>query len=101
VNFSTGTQIVFTNGVSTSGGTTNGTLVAYKAETATLACTDGSKATTSTGGAGVSLTVGPATHNAYRISAANGTPTAGGSDALTITAADQYGNTVTSVTGVD
>ena len=43
-------------------------------------------------------TVNPAAHSAFRITP-NGSPTAGSAYALTITAVDQFQNTVTSVTG--
>jgi hypothetical protein len=48
-----------------------------------------------------SFTVSATSHSAYKITAASNTPAAGATDVLTITAVDQYGNTVTSVTGVD
>jgi hypothetical protein len=51
VNLGTATTITLTSGVSTAGGS----LIAYKAETNTLAATDGTNSTSSTGGAGVSL----------------------------------------------
>jgi hypothetical protein len=95
VNQGTSELITFTNGVSTAGGI----LVAKKAEAATLAVTDGTLSSTSTGGAGVSLTASPATANAYRIAAASTTPTAGANDQLTLTLADQFGNTVTGFSG--
>src|SRR5205814_1657014 len=84
-----------TAGVSTVGGT----LVAYKAETATLTATDGTHSTASTGGTGVSLTVSPAAASAYRITAASTTPTAGATDALTITQVDPFQNVETGLTG--
>ncbi|MEW6302152.1 MAG: Ig-like domain-containing protein [Verrucomicrobiota bacterium] len=95
INQGTATTITFTSGVSTAGGS----LVAYKAETATLHATDGTLATTDTGGTGVALTVGAGAASAYRITAATTTPTAGAADALTIRQVDQYGNTVTGLSG--
>jgi hypothetical protein len=78
--------ITFSNGVASA------SLVAYAAETKTLAVTDGTLSSSSTGGAGVSLTVSPAAANAYRITAASTTPTAGATDQLTIELVDQFGN---------
>ncbi len=95
VNEGTSELITFTNGVSSAGGI----LAARKAETATLNVTDGSISSTSTGGAGVSLTVSATTANAYRITAASTTPTVGVNDQLTITLVDQFGNTVTTFSG--
>jgi hypothetical protein len=95
VSLGTGTTVAFVNGISSP--TVN--LVAYDTGAATLAATDGTLSTTGTGGTGAALTVGVAAQSAYRITAASSTPTAGAADALTITAVDQYGNTVTSYTG--
>ena len=50
-------------------------------------------------GGSATITVSPVTASAYKITAASATPTAGASDALTITLVDQYGNTVTSFSG--
>src|SRR4029077_1123606 len=85
VNEGGATTITFTNGVSTLGGS----LVAYKAESATLSATDGSLSTASARGAGASLIVPPPAASAYRISAATTTPTAGVADVLTIALVDQ------------
>jgi len=63
VNEGTSELITFTSGVSSAGGI----LVAKKAETATLNVSDGTLSSTSTGGAGVSLTVSATTANAYRL----------------------------------
>lgn len=96
VNLGTATTITFTSGISTAGGS----LLAYKAETATLHATDGSaRSTSSPGGAGAALTVGSGVASSYRISVATGTPNAGSADLLTIKLVDQYGNPVTSFNG--
>ncbi len=87
--------ITFTGGVSS--GTGRG-LIVYKAETVTLAVTDGTHASTSSGGAGVSLTASSAAQSAFRLTVASTNPVAGASDVLTIRAVDQYQNTVTSYT---
>ncbi|MGD0539347.1 MAG: hypothetical protein ABSC03_17075, partial [Verrucomicrobiota bacterium] len=84
----TATAITFTSGVSSAGGS----LVAYDAQTATLAGNDGTYHTTDPGGTGAALTVGAATDNAYRITASTTTPQVGASDTLTITIVDQYQN---------
>src|SRR3989442_418445 len=96
LDLGTAELITFTSGVSSAGGS----LVAYKAEgPVTLTVTDGSLSTSTTGGAGVSLTVSVAAQSGYRITAASATPTAGASDALTIKLVDQYQNVVTSFSG--
>src|SRR5439155_5555933 len=92
----TATTITFTSGVNSPGGT----LVAYKAEgPVTLTATDGTLSTSTTGGAGVSLTVSASAASPYRITAASATPTAGASDALTLKLVDQHQNVVTSFNG--
>ena len=95
VNQGTATTITFTSGV----GTVGGTLVAYKAETATLQVTDGTLSSSGTGGTGAALTVGPSTAAAYRLSAASNTVPAGSTDTLTIRQVDSFGNVVTSLNG--
>src|SRR5439155_9478261 len=96
VNEGTSELITFTSGVSSAGGI----LVAKKVETATLNVSDsGGLVLTSTGGVGVGLTVSATAANAYRITAASVTPTAGANDQLTITLVDSFGNTVTTFTG--
>src|SRR5204863_300894 len=90
VNLGTATTITFASGQSSAGGS----LVAYKAEgPVTLAATDGTLSTSTTGGAGVSLTVSVAAATAYRITATTTSPVAGATDALTIRLVDQFGNT--------
>jgi len=91
----TATTLTFTAGVATAGGS----LVPYAAETATLHVTDGTLNSAGTGGTGAALTVSPGAADAFRITAASGTPTAGGSDVLTIRVVDTYGNTVTGFSG--
>jgi len=82
------TAINFVNGVNSTGGT----LVAYKAEAATLAATDGTISTAGAGGSGVLLSVSTAPPSAYRILPATSTPTVGASDTLVISQVDQYQN---------
>jgi hypothetical protein len=93
VNEGTAETLSFTNGVAST------RLVACAAETKTLAVTDGTLSSSSTGGTGLSLTVTPANANAYQISAASTTPTAGASDPLTITLVDPFGNVETGFSG--
>src|SRR5207302_8338588 len=76
-----------------------GSLLAYKAESATLTASDGTLSTATAGGAGVALTVSAAAASAYRLSAATATPTAGTADVLTVTLVDQYQNTETAFSG--
>src|SRR3954454_24219396 len=56
-NFGTATAISFTNGVASVAGSNNGVMKLYKAEAATITVTDG----TISNGAGLSVTVSPAT----------------------------------------
>ena len=95
INLGATTAITFTSGVSTVGGS----LIAYKAETATLNVTDGTNSSTNTGGTGAALTVGAGTSSGYRITAATTTPAAGAADALTIKRVDAYGNVDTTFSG--
>ncbi len=90
IAFGSTTAITFSSGVATVSGSANGVMTLYKAETATISVTDGS--ISSSGDGNLSVTVSASADSAYRISAASGTPTAGASDALTITLVDQYQN---------
>jgi hypothetical protein len=91
-NLGSGTAITFTSGVSNAGGT----LVAYDAQgPVTLAATDGTHSTSSTGGAGVSLTVSPASLDHFIFTLA--TPQTDGvafTNTNTLTAQDAYNNTI-------
>ncbi|PYI81453.1 MAG: hypothetical protein DME26_19955, partial [Verrucomicrobia bacterium] len=95
VNLGTGTTIAFTNGVSSAGGM----LVPYKAEgPVILTTTDGTLSTSSTGGAGVSLTVFPAAASKLVIQQEpSATATAGVafSQQSIIRIEDQFGNLLT------
>jgi hypothetical protein len=95
INQGASTTISFTAGVSTLGGS----LVAYKAETATLSASDGTLSTGSTGGTGTTLTVVPAAASAYRISADSPSVLAGSLDGLTISLVDPFQNVETAFTG--
>ena len=59
VNFGTAETITFTNGVATVTAGNNGAMTLYKAETATIAATDGS--ISATGADRLTVTVTPAT----------------------------------------
>jgi hypothetical protein len=86
------TAVSFTSGQSTTPLTTT----LKDAQTTTITATDGALTGVASSSLSVSSTGAQA---AYRISAASTTLTAGANDALTITAVDTYGNTVTSVSG--
>ncbi|MGD0020625.1 MAG: hypothetical protein ABSD62_15400, partial [Candidatus Limnocylindrales bacterium] len=92
VNLGTSEAITLASGTSSAGGS----LVAYKKEgPVTLAATDGTLSTATTGGAGVSLTVSATSMNKFVLSLAS--PQVNGSaftSGNTLTAEDQYGNTV-------
>ena len=97
VNLGTAETIAFTAGVSvTTAG--QGILKPYAAQTATLACTDGTLSTSTAGGSGAILTVGPAAASQLAFSTQPG----GGSGAMTwdgqpvVAVEDAYGNMQTS-----
>ncbi len=87
------TDVDFTAGVSNTGAAT---LMAYKAETASVGVTDGNL---NASGHSLSLTVNPAGATSLTLSAASTTPNAGASDQLTLTAYDAYDNIATGYTG--
>src|SRR4029077_1771866 len=95
-NLGTATAIVFTNGVATVSGASNGVMTLYKAEAVSVTVTDG----TLSNGAGLAVTVGPAAASSLALTAASVTPTAGVADNLTVTAKDAYGNTATGYAGL-
>src|ERR1035441_10532002 len=83
----TAASVTLTAGVGTA------VLVAHKAESSkVITVTDGTLTSATTGG--TTLTVSPTAgaDSAYRLTAASGPPTAGGSEQLTITLVDQYQN---------
>ena len=82
----TATSITFSDGVATA------TLVAHKAETANLNATDGTSSTSSTGGAGISLTVSDGTAAKLAYTSAPSTGTAGTVFSVTVQSQNTYGN---------
>ncbi len=89
----TATAITFTNGVNIAGGL----LVAYDAQTAILAATDGSVSTAGNGGIGVALTIATGAANAISVSSGNtqsATVVASFKNALVVLVVDKYGNPV-------
>src|SRR3954452_20555466 len=95
-NFGTATAISFTNGVASVAGSNNGVMKLYKAEAATITVTDG----TISNGAGLSVTVSPAT--ASKLGFTQQPSGATGGTAFTtqpkVAVQDPYGNTVTTDT---
>ena len=93
IAFGTPTTITFTNGVATVSGAANGALTLYKAETATVAATDGTFS--ATGADRLTVTVSGGTLNKFGVVLASpqtsGIPFAGTN---TVTAQDSYGNPV-------
>jgi hypothetical protein len=93
--FGTATELTFTAGVATVSSTKNGVMKLYKAEAATLSCTDG----TIESEPDPVVTVAPLAMSKLVLAAATATPVAGAEDSLTTTAQDTYGNTATAYTG--
>ncbi len=93
--FGTATALTFTNGVAAVGSSKNGVMKLYKAEAATISCSDGSIESE----VDPVVTVAPLAMSKLALSAATTTPVAGAEDALTTTAQDTYGNTATAYTG--
>ncbi len=96
INFGTATTNTFTSGVSNVAGGV-GSMKLYKVETANVAVTDGTIAA-STGTDRLTVTVNPGAATKLVVTG-SASQTAGASQALTITAADAYGNTDTGYAG--
>jgi hypothetical protein len=94
--FGTATALTFTAGVAAVTSTKNGVMKLYKAETATLSCTDGAIESE----VGPVVTVSPLAMSKLVLGAATTTPVAGAEDALTTTAQDTYGNLAPTYTGL-
>jgi hypothetical protein len=95
VAFGTATAIIFSSGVATVTSSKNGAMTLYKAESPSIAVTDG----TVSSSASPAVTVASAAAAKFALTATTATPTAGETDNLTITALDTYGNTATAYTG--
>jgi hypothetical protein len=94
VAFGTATPTTFTAGVATASGTKNGVMTLYKAAAANLKVTEGTISS-----AAVAVTASSAAAASLALTASSKTPTAAGTDNLTTTALDAYGNTATGYTG--
>ena len=95
IAFGTATAIAFSAGVATVTAGKNGAMTLPKAESPSIAVSDG----TVTSAAPLVVTVAPATAAKFVLTAATATPTAGDTDNLTITSQDTYGNVATSYSG--
>jgi hypothetical protein len=95
IAFGTATAINFTAGASTVTSSKNGAMTLYKAESPSIAVTDG----TATTAAPLEVTVGSTTAAKFSLAAATTTPVAGEADNLTVSAQDTYGNVATSYSG--
>ncbi|MGI8573631.1 MAG: beta strand repeat-containing protein [Solirubrobacteraceae bacterium] len=94
VAFGSSTTLNFTNGVSTTSGSSNGVMTLCKAESASITATLNGVTSNS-----LSVTVSPTSAAGLSLSAASTTPPAGAADNLTVTSVDSFGNTVTSFNG--
>ena len=91
IAFGTPTTITFTNGVATVSGGNNGSMTLYRAETANIAVTDGSLSTP----APLTVVVAAASMNKFAVSLTSPqTNAVAFTGTNTITAQDQFGNTV-------
>ncbi|HEY6962615.1 MAG TPA: invasin domain 3-containing protein [Gaiellaceae bacterium] len=94
VAFGTATTVTFASGVATAGGS----MVLYKAESATIAAA--ATGVTTTGGDRLAVTVTPASTSRFVVSTTAGTPqTAGTPFSVTVTAKDQFDNVTPSYAG--
>lgn len=93
-SFATAMPIVFSAGVATVSGASNGAMKLYKSGATSITASDGSLAAPA-----LSLTVAAASAAQLSLAAASKTPAAGATDNLTTTALDAYGNTAVSYTG--
>lgn len=92
--FGGATGILFTAGVASVSGSSNGVMQLYKSGATILKVSDGTFTS-----ATITVTVTAAAAVKLSLSAASTTPTAAASDNLTATALDTYGNTATAYTG--
>lgn len=94
IAFGSATSTTFSAGTAAPAGSSNGVMTLYGAGTAALTVAEGS-----VGGGQVAIVVSSAAPASLALSAASATPTAGGTDDLTTTALDAYGNTAGSYAG--
>ncbi|HEY8809784.1 MAG TPA: hypothetical protein VIM28_07150 [Solirubrobacterales bacterium] len=92
--FGSATAILFTAGVASVSGSSNGVMQLYKSGATSLKASDGTFTS-----ATITVTVAAAAAVKLSLSAASTTPTAAASDNLTTTALDAYGNVATAYTG--
>ena len=95
VAFGSATALTFTSGVAAVASSKNGVMKLYKAGAATISVTDGSIESE----VDPTVTVAASSLSKLVLAPATTTPVAGAEDALTVTAADTYGNAVPTYTG--
>jgi hypothetical protein len=95
VAFGTATATTFTAGVATVSSGSNGVMKLYKAGATTISVSDGSIESE----VDPTVTVAASSLSKLVLTPTTTTPVVGGEDALTVTAADTYGNAVPSYTG--
>jgi hypothetical protein len=95
IAFGTATAITFSAGVATTSSAKNGAMTLYKAESPSIAVSDGTISTA----APLGVTVAPVVAAKFALTAITATPTAGETDNLTTTALDTYGNVATAYAG--
>jgi hypothetical protein len=95
IAFGTATAVTFNAGIASVSSANNGVMKLYKAESASVAVSDGTIASATP----LAVTVAPIAATKFALTATTITPTAGETDNLTVTALDTYGNTATSYTG--
>jgi hypothetical protein len=95
VNFGSATALTFTAGVATVSSGKNGAMKLYRAESPSIAASEG----TITTAVPLEVTVAPTSAAKFVLGATTTTPTAGTADSLTTTAQDTYGNVATAYTG--
>lgn len=93
--FGTATALTFTSGVASVSSGKNGAMKLYKAESPSIAASDGTISTATP----LEVTVAPVAAAKFVLTATTTTPAAGETDNLTTTAQDTYGNTATAYTG--
>ncbi len=95
IAFGTATAISFSAGVATVTSGKNGVMTLYKAESASIAATEGTVTTVTP----LAVTVASSAAAKFALTAVTTTPIAGEADNLTVSAQDSYGNVATSYSG--